>query len=71
MNVEIEGKTLYHIQNRNICSDGSAYDMFLLSDHAPTTEEFRAKFLEDYDDEEKSDEFCTSSEMYKVYYDVL
>lgn len=67
MIVKIDDKTLYHIQNMNICSDGSAYDMFLLTDHEPTNEELRAKFLEDYDDEEKADEFCMSSEVYKVY----
>lgn len=71
MIVKIDGKTLYHIQNMNICSDGSAYDMFLLSDHEPTADDLRAQFMDDYGDETLAEEFVTSSEVYEVYYDVL
>ena len=31
-------ETLYHIQNMNICSDGTAYDMFMWSKSEPTKE---------------------------------
>ena len=71
MIAKIDGKTLYHIQNMNICTDGSAYDMFLLSDHEPTADDLRAQFMDDYGDETLAEEFVTSSEVYEVYYDVL
>lgn len=71
MIVKIDGKTLYHIQNMNICSDGSVYDMFLLSDHKPTADDLKKAFMEDYGDETLAEEFATGSEVYEVYYDVL
>ena len=48
MRVEKNGKTLWHIQNMNICSDGTPYDMFLWSENEPTKEELRKAFAEDY-----------------------
>lgn len=71
MIAKLDGKTLYHIQNMDICSDGRPYDMFLLADHMPTKEELKAQFLDDYVDETLAEEFITSSEVYEVYYDVL
>lgn len=74
MEVTKNGKVLYHIQNMNICSDNSAYDMFLFSDHFPTKEELRKKFAEDFgcdEDDAYADEFCTSSEIYKLYAEEL
>lgn len=74
MEVTKDGKVLYHIQNMNICSDGSAYDMFLFSDHFPTRKELRKKFAEDFgcdEDDSYVDEFCTSSEIYKLYAEEL
>lgn len=68
MKVIKEGKELYHIQNRNICSDGSAYDMFVFSDHEPTKEDLRRLFIEDYGESEwELEEWLTSSEVYSVY----
>lgn len=62
-------KTLYHIQNMNILSDGEPYDMFLLSDHEPTSDDLREAFVEEMYDatENEIDEFLTSSRVYKVY----
>ena len=63
-------ETLYHIQNMNICSDGTAYDMFVWSKLEPTEEELRQWFADDYGcdtDDYMADEFATNSEVYKVY----
>ena len=69
MYVEKNGKTLWHVQNMNICSDGTPYDMFLWSEQEPTKEQLRRAFIEDYDtdDEYQIKEWETSSEIYKVY----
>ena len=60
---------IWHIQNMNICSDGTAYDMSLMADHEPTEDELRKAFAEDYGEEEgcEMDEWMTSSEVYKLY----
>ena len=72
MRVEQNGKTLYHIQNMNICSDGSAYDMFLWAKDEPTQEELAKAFIEDYgDDKRMAEEWLTSSEVYAVYAEEL
>ena len=63
-------ETLYHIQNMNIRSDGTAYDMFMWSKLEPTEEELRQWFADDYGcdtDDDMADEFATNSEVYKVY----
>lgn len=69
MRVEKNGKTLWHIQNMNICSDGTPYDMFLWSENEPTKEELRKAFAEDYGEDEgcEMDEWLTSSDVYAVY----
>lgn len=69
MKVEQNGKTLWHIQNKNICSDGTPYDMFLWSENEPTEEEIIKAFKEDYVDCEdwQVEEWKTSSEIYAVY----
>lgn len=69
MKVEQNGKTLWHIQNKNICSDGTPYDMFLWSENEPTLEEIVKAFKEDYADCEdwQVEEWETSSEIYAVY----
>lgn len=69
MRVEKNGKTLWHIQNMNICSDGTPYDMFLWSENEPTEEELRKAFAEDYGEDEgcEMDEWLTSSDVYAVY----
>ena len=73
MRVERDNKTLWHIQNMNICSDGSAYDMFLWSENEPTEEELKKAFVEDYIDasDELIEEWLTSSEVYAVYAEEL
>ena len=69
MKVEKDGKTLWHIQNMNICPDGTPYDMFLWSENEPTKEELRKAFAEDYGEDEgcEMDEWLTSSEVDTVY----
>ena len=69
MRVEHDGKTLWHIQNMNICTDGGAYDMFLWSENEPTQAELEKAFREDYIDAEDElvEEWLTSSEVYAVY----
>lgn len=69
MKVEKNGKTLWHIQNMSICSDGTPYDMFLWGENEPTKEELRKAFAEDYGEDEgcEMDEWLTSSDVYAVY----
>lgn len=64
-----DNKMLYHIQNMNICSDGGAYDVFVFLDHEPTKEDLRKLWLEveGNDDEDRLDEFMTSSNWYSVW----
>ena len=71
--VQVYGKTLWHVQNMNICSDGGAYDMFLWSKDEPTEEELVKAFLDDYIDAtpELVDEWRTSSDVYDVYAEEL
>ena len=71
--VQVYGKTLWHIQNMNICTDGNAYDMFLWSENEPTEEELVKAFLDDYIDAtpELVDEWRTSSDVYAVYAEEL
>lgn len=61
--------TLYHIQNMNIHSDGTPYNLFILSDHVPTDSEIELAFCDDYDTASGSclaDEIKTSSTVYQV-----
>lgn len=69
MKVIVDGKTLWHIQNMNILSDGEPYDMFLWGENEPTEEELRRAFAEDYDEysEYEMSEWLTSSNIYAVY----
>lgn len=66
----INGKTLYHIQNKNICSDGTVFDTFVFSDHELTDADlllaYEKEFENDLNNKELLDEFMTSSEVYKV-----
>lgn len=66
------GKTLYHIQNMNICSDGTPFDDFVWADHFPNTADLKTIFLDEFDGSDMNttemlDEFLTSSEIYIVY----
>lgn len=69
MKVIKNGKTLYHIQNMNILSDGEPYDMFLWGENEPTEEELRKALEDEMDDctEYEMEEWLTSSEIYPVY----
>ena len=69
MDVKKGMKTLWHVQNMNICSDGSAYDMFLWSEQEPTLKEICEVFKRDYIDYDswQLEELRTSSSIYKVY----
>lgn len=71
MEVTKDNKSLWHIQNLNISSDGYPFDIFVWSDHEPTKEdlEFLAKeeFGECDDSDNMVEEITTSSEIYKVY----
>ena len=71
--VQVYGKTLWHIQNMNICTDGNAYDMFLWAENEPTEEELVKAFLDDYIDAtpELVEEWRTSSDVYAVYAEEL
>ena len=73
MRVEQNDKTLWHIQNMNICSDGGAYDMFLWAKDEPTQEDLEKAFREDYidADDELVKEWLTSSNVYAVYAEEL
>lgn len=70
--VRIDGKTLYHIQNLNICTDGTPFDVFLLSDHFPTEQDLKQAWHEEFGhDVALLDEFLTSSEIYEVWAQVI
>lgn len=60
---------IWHIQNMEICSDGTPYDMFLMADHEPTQDEMAKALKEDFDDADDKavDYWMTSSEVYKLY----
>ena len=75
MKVEQDGKTLYHIQNFNLGSDGYPFDTYVWCNHFPDKQDLRKAFeLEwgkDYLTEEALNEWLTSSEVYMVYADVI
>lgn len=72
MEVKHNNKTLYHIQNMNIMTDGSAFDDFVFADHFPTQKDLKKIFEIEFNGSdgatpEMLEEFLTSSEIYKVY----
>lgn len=72
MPYEKDGKTLYHIQNLNMCSDGEPFDVFVFSDHFPTESDLRELYSREFpDDESLLDEFLTSSHIYNVFVEEL
>lgn len=64
-------KSLWHIQCMDICTDGTAYDMFLLADHEPTKDELREQFIDDYGSGELAEEFVKNAEVYEVYFEEI
>lgn len=65
------GKTLYHIQNRNMCTDGTSFDVFVWSDHYPTEKDMKNIYHNEFGhDVRLLDEFLTSSETFVVYAEV-
>ena len=73
MEVKRYNKVLYHIQNMNITTDGTAFDEFVFADHFPNKEDLRKVYVSEFggtsDEHNKAflEEFLTSSEIYKVY----
>lgn len=72
MEVKRYDKVLYHIQNQNICTDGSVFDDFVFADHFPTKKDLEKIFKMEFNGSdgatpEMLEEFLTSSEIYKVY----
>lgn len=50
MKVEQDGKTLYHMQNTVMGSDGVPFDVFVWCDHYPTIDDCRKAFELEYAD---------------------
>lgn len=78
MKVEKDNKTLYHIQNLNMGSDGCPFDTYVWCDHFPNKQDLRKAFdLEwgdgyaENDGEATLEEWLTSSEVYMVYADEI
>lgn len=74
MKVEKNNKTLYHIQNANMGSDGYPFDAFVFCDHEPNKEDLKKIFDIEWGDGYGEDngkyaleEWLTSSEIYSVY----
>ena len=73
MEVKKGKKTLYHIQNMNIGSDGCPFDTFVWCEFYPRKAELKTAFLKEYEgsplenDKDLLNEFLTSSEVYAVY----
>lgn len=67
------GKELYHIQNRELGSDGVPLDMFVWLDHFPTEKDLRALFSAEYENlgGEALDCWLTSSEIFNVWAEEL
>lgn len=69
------GKTLYHIQNMNICSDGEPYDMFVFLEHEPTKEDLKNIWINfdnnGEEDPDGLDEFVSTSRWWAVWGDEL
>lgn len=75
MNITKNGKTLYHIQNMNVYSDGTCFDTFVYCDHYPTDTDlllvYGIEFPDDKNNNELIEEFLNSSEVYRVYAEEL
>lgn len=78
MKVKKDDKTLYHIQNLNISSDGYPFDMYVWCDHFPNKQDlhkaFDLEWGDDYAENEGGttlEEWLTSSEVYMVYADEI
>lgn len=73
MRVKQNGKTLYHIQNLEMGSDGYPFDTFIWCDHFPKKADLKSAYLAEYggtdfeNEQNLMDEFMTSSEVYAVY----
>ena len=77
MKVEKDGKTLYHIQNMNMGSDGYPLDTYIWSDQFPNKDDlkkaFELEFADGYGENKQYalEEWLTSSEVYMVYADEI
>lgn len=73
MKVEKNNKTLYHMQNLEMGSDGHPFDVFVWCDHSPNKADLKSAYLTEYggtdfeNNQDLIDEFITSSEVYAVY----
>lgn len=77
MQVSKDGKTLYHIQNMNITSDGTPYDLFIWCDHYPNTSDVAEAVSLDFEGEDEElllgyiEEAQQSSDVYAVWAEEL
>lgn len=73
MKVEQNGKTLYHIQNNDLGSDGYPLDTYYWCDHEPTTADLKTLWLEIYEDlgSDALETWLSSSEIYPVWAEEL
>lgn len=69
-----DGKTLYHIQNMNITSDGTPYDLFIWCENFPTDKDIESAVRSDFNGVEDEEyiantvkEALESSEVHAVY----
>lgn len=73
MQVTKDGKTLYHIQNRNITTDRVPYDIFIWCDHFPNKEDIAVAVSYDLEGEDEEllkgyiEEAQQSSDVYAVW----
>lgn len=76
MKVEQDGKTLYHIQNNDMGSDGYPLDAYCWCDHEPTEEDMRKIWDLQYgngygDNKNALDTWLTTSEVHCVWAEEL
>lgn len=75
MEVKQENKSLYHIQNMTIGTDGYPIDFFVWCKHFPTGKDLKKIAQKEFDRcddiEAVVDEFVCNSEIYKVYADEI
>lgn len=76
MGVVRDGKTLYHIQNNDLGSDGYPLDTYIWCAHYPTEEDMRTAWDLEYGDgygkdNEMLNKWLTSSEIYAVFAEEL
>lgn len=70
MEVKRYDKVLYHIQNLDILTDGSADDEFVFCDHFPTKEDLGKVFDKNFGGcgyEDMREDYINSCSVYKVY----